>query len=184
MRIVMLFPTAAFYSTGIDDLKLSSAEELIGQGHTMSTKFKTSATYGYQPVTMSSISLELFQIYLELLRPTASQGRWNQPQHPLWLNWMGEWDHTIGRKVQRFYVRTLGLDVTTTRIRSLLETVANDLHDNGDITLGEKQAIAQSNGHSSAIVKDYYLLRNMEKSVVQGRQVFEVFCLYCIYAFV
>jgi len=57
--------------SGIDDLKLASADELIGQGHSMSTKFKTAATYGYQPVTLSNISLELFQIYMGTIRPHA-----------------------------------------------------------------------------------------------------------------
>jgi hypothetical protein len=169
--------------SGIDDLKLSSADELIGQGHSMSTKFKTAATYGYQPVTLSNISLELFQIYMGTLRPHASQGRWNQQQDPLWLNWKGDREKGIGRKVQRFYVRTLGLDVTTTRIRSLLETVANDLHERGDITLGAKHSIANINGHSSAIVQSHYLRTNMQSCVHQGRSVFEVFFYYCCILF-
>ena len=170
------------FSSGIDDLKLSSAEELIGQGHSMSTKFKTSATYGYQPVTLSNVSLELFQIYIDMLRPSASQGRCNDPQDPLWLNWKGAREKNIGRKVQRFYIRTLGLDITTTRIRSLLETVANDLHESGAITLGEKQSIARINGHSSAIVQSHYLRTNMQSSVRQGRQIFEVyFFIRCVF---
>jgi hypothetical protein len=162
--------------SGIDDLKLSCAQELIGQGHTMSTKFKTSSTFGFQPVTMSNISLELFQTYVDMLRPMVSQGRCNEPKHSLWLNWKGAKDTSIGRKVQRFYIRTLGLDVTTTRIRSLLETVANDLHESGDITLGAKQALGGTSGHSDATIKGYYLMKNMHKNVHQGRQVFEV-CL-------
>jgi len=163
------------FCTGIDDLKLSSAQELIGQGHTMSSKFKTAATFGFQPVTMSNISLELFQTYVDMLRPMVSQGRCNDPKHALWLNWKGEKDTSIGRKVQRFYIRTLGLDVTTTRIRSLMETVANDLHESGDITLGAKQALGGTSGHSDATIKAYYLMKDMQKNVHQGRQVFEVF---------
>jgi hypothetical protein len=171
------------YSSGIDDLKLSSAEELIGQGHAMSTKFKTAATYGYQPVTMSNLSLEIFKLYVDIFRPFASQGRCNDPQDPLWINWKGTREKGIGRKVQRFYIRTLGLDVTTTRIRSLLETVANDLHESGDITLGEKQSIARINGHSSAIVQSHYLRTNMQSCVHQGRSVFEVFSITAVFYF-
>ena len=160
--------------SGIDDLKFSSADELIAQGHVMSTKFKTAATYGFQPVTMSNTSLELFLIYIDILRPLVSNGH-NDPQDPLWINWKGGRDNTIGRKVQRFYIHTLGLDVTTTRIRSLVETVAHDLHASGEITLGEKQSTAEVNGHSSSVVEGYYLRENMTKCVQQSRQVFEVF---------
>jgi hypothetical protein len=174
---MLLSPVLHLYS-GIDDLKLASADELASQGHVMSTKFKTASTYGFQPVTVSSISLEIFQIYLHCLRPHASQGRCDLPHHPLWLNWKGDREKGIGRKVQRFYVRTLGLDVTTTRIRSLLETVATELHERGDITLGAKHSIANINGHSSAIVQSHYLRTNMQSSVHQGRQVFEVYILY------
>ena len=166
------------FCPGIDDLKLSSAQELIGQGHTMSTKFKTSSTFGFQPVTMSNISLELFHTYVDMLRPMVSQGRCNDPKHSLWLNWKGDKDTSIGRKVQRFYIRTLGLDVTTTRIRSLMETVANDLHESGDITLGAKNALGGTGGHGDATIKGYYLMNNMQKNVHQGRQVFEVFSEY------
>ena len=165
---------------GIDDLKFSSADELIGQGHAMSTKFKTASTYGFQPVTMSTTSLELFLIYFDILRPSVSQGRCNDPQDPLWINWKGGRENNIGRKVQRFYIHTLGLDVTTTRIRSLVETVAHDLYASGEITLGEKQSTAKVNGHSSSIVEGYYLRENMDKCVHQSRQVFEVFCCICI----
>jgi hypothetical protein len=97
------------------------------------------------------------------------------PQDPLWLNWNGTREKGIGRKVQRFYIRTLGLDVTTTRIRSLLETVATELHERGDISLGAKNAVANCNGHSAAIAQSHYLRSNMVSSVYQGRQVFEVF---------
>jgi hypothetical protein len=42
-------------SVGVQDLKLRQADELVTQGHSLTTKFKTAATYGYQPVTVSEV---------------------------------------------------------------------------------------------------------------------------------
>jgi hypothetical protein len=59
-----------------------------------------------------------------------------------------------------------------------METVANDLHESGDITLGAKNALGGTGGHGDATIKGYYLMNNMQKNVHQGRQVFEVFSEY------
>lgn len=49
---------------GIRDLRFRQRTEMLEKGFTYSSQFKTSATYGYQPVTLCSISAELFFIYI------------------------------------------------------------------------------------------------------------------------
>ena len=114
---------------GVQDLKLRQADELVHQGHSLSTKFKTAATYGYQPVTLSDVSMELLKIYLQCFRPFASRGLRDAPDDSLWLRLDGNPEVGIGRYVKMFYASALNLHITTTRMRSLTETVANDLHE-------------------------------------------------------
>jgi hypothetical protein len=114
---------------GVQDLKFRQAEELISQGHSLTTKFKTAATYGYQPVSLSKISLELFRIYLSSFRPFVSGGKCDRPDDSLWLRLDGNPEIGIGRYVKMFYSSACNLHITTTRMRSLTETVANDLHE-------------------------------------------------------
>ena len=116
-------------AVGVQDLKFRQAEELISQGHSLTTKFKTAATYGYQPVSLSKISLELFKIYLSSFRPFASGGKCDRPDDSLWLRLDGNPEIGIGRYVKMFYSSACNLHITTTRMRSLTETVANDLHE-------------------------------------------------------
>ena len=114
---------------GVQDLKLRQADELISQGHSLTTKFKTAATYGYQPVTVSDVSLELLKVYLQFFRPFASRGVREHPDDSLWLRLDGNPEVGIGRYVKMFYASACNLHITTTRMRSLTETVANDLHE-------------------------------------------------------
>lgn len=55
--------------SGILDMKLAQANELVHHGSAMSTKFKTSSSFGYQPVTVSSLSRQCLLWYLNNIRP-------------------------------------------------------------------------------------------------------------------
>ena len=64
---------------GIEDLKLGQADDLIHNGFIQTTKFKTQARWGFQPVTLSEESKELMTIYLRTFRPVAAGPIPSQP---------------------------------------------------------------------------------------------------------
>jgi hypothetical protein len=70
---------AALYSfspqgrpSGIEDMKMSQLPALLQDGFAQSSVFKTNAKYGFQPVTMSTTTIELIQIYCNHIRPAAN----------------------------------------------------------------------------------------------------------------
>jgi hypothetical protein len=78
---------------------------------------------------MLQISMELLKVYLQYFRPYASRGLRDAPDDSLWLRLDGNPEVGIGRYVKMFYASVCNLHITTTRMRSLTETVANDLHE-------------------------------------------------------
>lgn len=83
---------------GVQDIKWGQAKDLLTYGYTLSSKFKTSASFGYQPVTTSDISLNLIQLYITRLRPkiTSTMNNWKDP---LFLHYDGTPATRIGDKV-------------------------------------------------------------------------------------
>ena len=78
---------------------------------------------------MLQTSMELLKVYLQFFRPYASRGLRDHPDDSLWLRLDGNPEVGIGRYVKMFYASVSNLHITTTRMRSLTETVANDLHE-------------------------------------------------------
>ncbi len=66
------------------------------------------------------------------------------------------------------------LHITSTSIRSLYETTANDLYENGTIPLAHKNAVTTLGGHNGATVQKYYLKRRLENSVKHAQAVMSV----------
>lgn len=66
----------------------------------------------------------------------------------------------------------MGLHVTTTTIRTLVETTASQMMDNGEITQTQRTAIMNINGHTSQTTEDYYLLRDRMTDAKNGTQMF------------
>lgn len=158
--------------SGVVDIKLRQAEELLQQCYTTSTQFKTHNKYGYQPVTVEGASHELVNQYVTAVRP---QVRRAPPEdnfdEPLWLNYAGERETDVGRLVTSFFTRTCGCTVTITAIRSLVETTMHKKHKEGKITEAQRTAVQNINGHSSEITKAYYLLEDRADDVLCSRGV-------------
>jgi hypothetical protein len=151
--------------SGIASIKYEQFEEMRLQGHATTSEFKTHKKYGLQSVIVIKKILDLMTAYVELLRPRAllnavekGMTRSFQKGHHnfLWLTWSGERDQRIGRHVTEFFKANLGLHVTTTNIRSLVETTAHNAMLEGTITSKERNAIQMINGHSSKTTEDYY----------------------------
>ena len=66
---------------------------------------------------------------------------------PLWLNCKGEKETNISRLVIAFFRQNADLHITTTTLRALVEIQADQMHKKGTISLVEREAIANSNGH-------------------------------------
>jgi hypothetical protein len=165
---------------GIDTLRCRQADELLARGFVLSKVFKTQSTYGYQPVTLSKESAIIFKIYLDHVRPQVAKNMHEvKPNDPLWVPYTGEKEIKITKLVKSFFQRHLGLHITTSAIRTLVETKAKDFLDNNSISPSEKEAIAMVNGHSSQMVKAHYLLKDRAKDVHNSRKLFDIIQSQC-----
>jgi hypothetical protein len=154
-------------------MKLSQVGSLINNGVAMSSKFKTYSKYLLQPVTLSEISKNLLLIYLKVLRPVAAtKMKIKSMEEPLWITFNGGSEIDVGKLVSNYFKRKLNISITTTNIRSLVETETETLFRNGMISKSERSAISLINGHTSQTTNDYYVRENMTQNVDQARNVF------------
>lgn len=157
---------------GIEDLKYGQVDALLRDGYIHTTKFKTQSKFGFQPVTLSEESKELMQIYIKTFRPKASGPNPSHPNDSLLLNFIGHPYSDIGKDLTSFFMNTLFIHITPTRIRSIVETAAEDMYRAGDISLKTRKSVEAVNGHSSATVKNYYLLNDRTSDVHSARNFF------------
>jgi hypothetical protein len=151
--------------SGVVDMKYGQAQELLEKGFTTSTKFKTNKKYGYQPVTVRSVSRDLLRIYMVTVRPQIRHVSLCAPSDPLWLTYGGAAEEDVGRLVTAFFVRTCGLSITITGIRSLVETTMHKKFKEGKISESERSAVQNINGHTSETTRDYYLMEDRTEDV-------------------
>jgi len=145
---------------GIMSLKLHQRIDLLKKGFTHATNFKTSVIYGTQPVSLGTTSFTLFEIYLSLRRIICeSYPLMAADDSPLWITFTGDADTEISRSVTAFF-RRFNLHINPTAIRALVETTTDEKYRSGEISLRVKTAMANCNGHSSAVVKSNYLANN------------------------
>jgi hypothetical protein len=127
----------------------------------LTSKFKTGHKYGYQPVSLDPISYEYFSIYWTIARPTICERLeidMTADNDPLFLNFNGTKEKSIGNHITQFFKQKIGLYINTTTIRALVEIEAKRLNRLGLLSEQEQEAIANVSGHSlCSTVKDYYL---------------------------
>jgi hypothetical protein len=157
---------------GIEDLKLGQADDLLHNGFIQTTKFKTQARWGFQPVTLSEESKELMTIYLRTFRPVAAGPIPSQPTDALLLNFAGHPHYDIGKEVISFFINCCNLHITPTRIRSIVETAAEEMFRAGEISLKTRKSVEAINGHTSATVQNYYLQMDRAADVHSARSFF------------
>jgi len=155
--------------SGIHDMKYHQGKELLENGCAMSSVFKTQSKYGFQPVSVGNDSSELLQIYMRNVRKAANNGNNPQPYDPLFITYAGEKETDIGRHVTQYFRDRMKLSITTTKIRSLIETEAEDKFQKQLISKEERQSIMNINGHTSQIVQDYYIKRDRHQDVQNAR---------------
>ena len=115
----------------IEDLKFFQGAELLTEGVVLTSKFKTSAKFGYQPVTLPAdkASTFLLHFYLTNVRPRTLQAR----DDPLFINFTGSGPFKVAKGLNNFFAQTLSLKITSTRIRAIVETNFQDLVENGHL---------------------------------------------------
>jgi hypothetical protein len=159
--------------SGVMDLTIDQAQELLTSGYVTTDQFKTNDKWGLQPVTLSVRALQLLELYLEFLRPPAADRSEHTSVDALWITFTGEPDKHVGQRVTAFFKRHLQLHITTTAIRSLVETTMDTLHMKGLITTEQRASVHSINGHSGAVAKDYYIHKVRGEDVQHAREAFQ-----------
>ena len=158
--------------SGVMDMSYGQARELLSMGFSTTDQFKTNHRWGLQPVTLSDTTGPLLEHYLTHVRPRVCREDTPADSESLWLRYCGRPEEHIGTSVTSFFKRTLNLHITTTSIRSLVETSMSDLHDQGLITNQQLLSVQAINGHTSAVAKDYYIHKARGNDVIHAREAF------------
>ena len=120
--------------SGFASMKMDNVPALQ-KGHSLAKDFKTKGTYGYQPVIFPEEVQSIFKIYIEDLRPAVVGGGRVCGTDPLWINGKGlaVAKSDLSRSLTRFYEKSIGLHISPTMCRALVETHVAQKFENGTI---------------------------------------------------
>jgi hypothetical protein len=167
---------------GLEDMKYGQRHALmIPNQHELATNFKTANHHTYQAVSTSDMSAKATEIYVNIARPVIiainglSPVEMNADGAPLFLTYTGRAEYQGGKRFTDFFtMKTNGeLHMTTTNVRCVYETTANELYEKGDITLEQKNAVTTLGGHNGKTVQKYYLKQKVAKAVLNSFQVMD-----------
>lgn len=79
----------------------------------------------------------------------------------------------LGVLLTKYFERRLGIHITTTMVRSLVETTTDVLRRQGMISAQQQQAVQNINGHTSRVTQEYYIRQARNDDVTYGRAVFD-----------
>ena len=174
-RFMELLCSSAYSSSAqgrvhaIDGLTCRSLPAMLRDDAVLSAAFKTSMSFGMQPVTISDLFRYLLRIFMEHFRPLQfGQG----PDDYLFITQKNK-PVSVGTLVIRFFKRTLGLHITTTRIRSMVETESEQLREDGQISAADRTSILNINGHSGATADKHYVKKSRMGDVGHAQTVFQ-----------
>jgi len=164
---------------GIEDMRYGQRHGLmLADGHELSSNFKTSYHHSYQAVSSSEMSSKGIKLYVEKARPVivGNNNALNEDAAELFLTSTGKPEYLMGRKISNYFaLKSNGsLRVTSTAIRCLYETTADDLYEKGLITLEEKSSVTRLGGHNGATVNQHYIKKNLRKAVKCARKVMDI----------
>ncbi len=91
--------------SGVADVRMGQVQDMLKNGYTTSTKFKTNHKYGYQPITLSTVSMELVHLYVTVVRPQVCRQHPIQHSDHVWLTYRGDADLSVGKLVTTFFIR-------------------------------------------------------------------------------
>ena len=147
----------------------------LREGYASSSNFKTVGTYILQPVTISVNTRQLLDIYFLKLRPQVSQEHMPHATDYLFLTFQGTPHKALGRMVTRVFEGKGQGHLTSTTLRSLVETEAKCLRDEGIISTSSVTALQNISGHSEKTASMYYIKRRAQTDVVKACKMFRKF---------
>jgi hypothetical protein len=170
---------SSFYTTSvqgrpsaIQTLTFKAGVELLKNGVVLSSEFKTQQKYGYQPVIARNITAKLLKVYLKTVRPKILG--LNAVNHDkLWINFNGSPVSSLSHKIIKFFKNHGHFHLTSNDIRSVIETAAKTLEDNGVITGEQRRAVQNVNGHTSKTTSDHYIRQDRTKDAKLSNKVFK-----------
>ncbi len=166
---------------GLVHLSLTAGEEIVVSGHSHSLNFKTQSAYGTQPVTAVAPTRALLEIYIRHLFPWAKA---KNPEASYLKEKNGEYVQrliltatglpyeNLGRELTKFFA-SYNWHMTSTAMRSCIESESAELYRSGAITLSEKHSVNMINGHSGQTSQDRYLYDQREEDAKAVERVAE-----------
>jgi hypothetical protein len=157
-----------------DDVTCKSYDEFINEGFAYSSIVKNKAAWSFQPIILSKISREILSIYFNHVRNLVTTDYDNDT--PLWVSYSGSsLKHGVspGKLIKKFF-SSYNHNITTTYLRSLVETMAKTLLDEGKISSSERKAISDINSHSSLVTEQFYIQEDKKKALLGSKRVFSV----------
>jgi hypothetical protein len=132
-----------------------------------------------QPVTISQTAKRLLTKYITLIRPIIRSRCREEPNNmdKLFLDFEGKPHLRLGRLVTQYFSSKQGgyHHITTTSLRSLVETQATILQKAGSISSGDLASIQNINGHSAQTSEEFYVKNRVFSDVEAGNKVFKLF---------
>ena len=155
--------------SGIADMRFGQFQDLVDIGHAVSENFKTRAFYFYQPVINVPEAFPYLHKYMVFRQHVVRSSSVNASDF-LFLDWKG---NPIGDKVGTYFTSfwsQYNLHITTTDVRSLIETETAEKVQSGTLSAAHQNAVAKVSGHSSQVVKEFYLMKDVAKNVGLARE--------------
>ena len=149
-----------------------------------SSSFKTSATFGYQVITIEGIAHELMTTYLDIVRPRVEEIRKMKGidgckrgssendnvfmfliqfcyfTEFLFQSFNGKGCCRVARFVSQFFWKHMRLFMNPTSLRTLVECTIREGISDGVITEAEAVAVNRTLGHSKSVADRFYRLDN------------------------
>ena len=142
------------------------AAEILLKHYTTSSNFKTALQFGKQCLTTSATSLELFHLYVEVVRPQINKGA----RDPLFVSLTGT-PIRFGRHLTAFFKRVTGLNISSTRIRSIVTTESASLRGNNMITAEEQDGVHAQSGHCGVTAQKFYQMQDRVRDMANATAV-------------
>ena len=155
--------------SGIADMRFGQFQDLVEVGHAVSENFKTRAFYFYQPIINVPEAFPYLHKYM-VFRQHVVRSSSVKASDFLFLDWKG---NPIGDKVGTYFTSfwlKYNLHITTTDMRSLMETEMAEKRASGTISTAHQNAVAKVSGHSGQVVSEFYLMKDVAKNVGLARE--------------
>lgn len=158
---------------GIKNLQTEEAEGMITAGFGLSSCFKTASVFGFQPVIIPDVVKDMFLYYFQVIRKIILKMNNFVKNDYVFINYRGEKYCSLDSNISAWF-RKHSFNVTTNTVRSLSDTQAHELLQNGRISSAFEESMMEINGHSSQMSKDHYRRNSLKAHVQNGNAIFNI----------